>query len=196
MIHLEQTYTQANPNSIYRSKLFSLSTSIIFACDLAYTLKYAWSLNKLDVNSNQIIDLSYNPTVNLAELVIQANTLTFGLYQFKFHVNITNLVLSNSVETFIKIVPTGLNVYAIQNGIQSQLIGYNQEFTLNPAKYSVDLDNLLSPKSLSFEFYCRTINLNTNTKSNANQISLQMYKNIFGLQMKWNETCFASNSNI
>ena len=141
--------------------------------------------------------MTANPTAQLPELVLQSNTLAYGLYQFKFQVDLTlstsQVAMSNSIETFIQIVPSGLNVIAIQNGIQSQLIGYNQAFSLSPANFTVDLDNLILPSSLSFQFYCQTIQLNDNSKT-SNQLNLQTYKSNTSLSMKWNDTCFASNS--
>ena len=188
-------FSQSWPKVIYRSKLFSLSTATLFACNVSYSTAYTWTLNILAGSTTRLVDLSANPTAQSSEIVMQANTLAYGLYQFRFRVDVTlstSLVLSNTIETYIQIVPTGLNVFAIQNGIQSQLIGYNQEFILNPVEYTVDLDNLISPSSLTFQFYCRTTQLNANTQT-SNRISLQMYKNNPALPLKWNETCFDSN---
>ena len=197
MLYLEQTFNQTCPKYVHRSELLSLSPVILFSCYLAYTPKYTWSLDKIDLYSTQNIDLTANPTAQLPELVIQSNTLDYGLYQFKFQVDLTlsmsQVAMSNSIKTFIQIVPSGLNVIAIQNGIQSQLIGYNQAFSLSPTNFTVDLDNLILPSSLSFQFYCQTIQLNGNSET-SNQLNLQTYKSNPSLSMKWNETCFASNS--
>ncbi len=203
ILTLQEIFNQSNPKEIYRSKVFSLSPIIYFACNAPYSSRHTWSLSKIDWSSLswQAISMSVYPTASSVELVIQANTLAYGLYRFKFQVDITeksNLLLSNNIETFIQIIPTGLNVFAIRNGIKNQLIGYNQEFTLSPAEYSKDLDDLILPSSLSFKFYCRTLNLNNNFKSSQiNLIDLMTtLKTVPSLPMNRTTTCFSSTSNF
>ena len=189
---IQQSFTQANPAQIFRSNIFSLSTTTLFACNVTYTSVYTWQLNGADFVSN--------PTYHSAELVVQANTLFYGLYQFTCRVDITSdsfasltNTLTNTVSTFISIIPTGLAVYAIQNGVSSQLIGSSQVFQLNPMAYSFDMDNLVSPISLQFQFYCKTLN-SLNKNSSSSQYDLYSYKMNSSLTMTANETCFSSNS--
>ena len=195
-------FSQLSPQIILRSKLFTLNTATYFSCNLSYAITYQWSLN-LIVNSTYAskIDLSLNPTWQSSSLVIQANTLAYGLYAFNFQTNVTiatsNVLLENNITTYVQITPTGLAVYGLQNGVSGLLIGSQQSFSLSPTLYSLDLDSLIKPSSLPYKFYCFTINQGLNTIVNATQsVDLFSYKNNSLLQMNSNSTCFSSNSNL
>ena len=196
-------YTQTSPQAILRSKLFSLNTATYFSCNSSYTIAYKWSLKLIQNSSSRIsIDLSSNPTWQSTSLVIQAYTLSYGLYEFNFQTNATitkanNVVvaLTNNLTTYVQIIPTGFAVFGLQNGVSGLLVGTQQSFILKPALYSLDLDSLVQPSSLQYKFYCFTINKNSITSVNTSQsIDLFTYKNNSLLQVKSNATCFQSNS--
>ena len=134
---MEQAFIPTNRFKVFRSKLFSLSTISSFTCDSNYTYEYTWTLNKTD--TSELINLSNNPTHKKTELVVPAYTLLYGYYEFKFQVNMilinSGITLSNTALTYIQIIPTGLAIFAIENGVSSQLIGAEQPFVLNPAEY-------------------------------------------------------------
>ena len=191
---IQQDFSQSSPKQIYRSEIFSLSTEIYFACNSTYTYAYTWHF--INSASNTNTDLSANPTAQSSELVIQPYTLDYGVYKITFLVEITVELyglLSNTVDTYIEIVPTGLAVFAIENGISSQLIGSSQSLILNPVAYSSDLDNYVAISSLTFEFYCTVLNTNDINPPIEQATSLRTFKTK-QLTMTWNETCFNSPS--
>jgi hypothetical protein len=201
---MDSIFTQSSPQIIFRSKLFMLNTATYFSCNTSYTMTYKWSAN-LIVSSTIVtkIDLYANPTWQSTSLVIQANTLAYGLYAFKFQTNVTipktisNIFLTNNIATYVQITPTGLAVYGLENGVLGLLIGSQQSFSLKPALYSLDLDLLIKPSSLQYKFYCFTISQGSNTIVNATQsVDLFSYKNNSLFQMNSNSTCFSSNSNL
>ena len=159
------SFTVINPNQNQRSKMFSISTATYFWCNLTYTQTFKWFLNKIYSNSSQSVDLSSNPSSISSEIVIKPNTLDYGVYEFICQVNIlltdSGKVYTNNASTFIQIIPTGLVVYTLQNGIQSISIGFEQSLNLSPPKYSFDYDNLAQIKNLTFKFYCSPINSNS-----------------------------------
>ena len=195
---MDQTYTQSNPKIVYRSKLFSLIATNLFSCNSSYSMTSRWKLNRIDSSSTQI-DLSSNPSWQSSELAIQANSLSYGVYVFNFETNVTlssnNTLLTNNLSTYVQIIPTGLAIYGLPNGVSGLLVGSLQSFSLKPALYSVDMDNLISPNSLIFKFYCSTIEANSVLSSNNNNVNMDLltYKNNSLLQMTWNATCFSSN---
>ncbi len=201
---MDSIFTQLSPQIIFRSKLFMLNTATYFSCNSSYTMTYKWSAN-LIVSSTIVskIDLSSNPTWQSTSLVIQANTLAYGLYAFNFQTNVTitktisDVFLTNNIATYVQITPTGLAVYGLENGVSGLLIGSQQSFSLKPALYSLDLDSLIKPSSLQYKFYCFTISQGSNTVVNATlSVDLLSYKNNSLLQMNSNSTCFSSNSNL
>lgn len=192
------------PCLIYRSNSFSVSSVISFYGSSNFTLQNYWTLNEVDpktlTNLNDV-DLSKNPTSKSSELVIKENTLTYGLYKFQYQViatfNKISEISSNIPETFIKIIPTGLAVFAIQNGVSNILIGSLQSFNLQPSVYSIDFDNLIQPSELNFTYYCKTVDLSDPNSINASvgSIDLLTFKNQ-ALIMDRNLSCFGNNSII
>ena len=167
-----------------------------------FTLTYSWSLNQISNSVNKsYIDLTQNPTSHSSELVMQANTLAYGLYEFNLEVKITynnngllTTSMSSFLKTYIQIIPTGIMVKAIQNGISSILIGSQQNFTLNPSKYSSDLDNLITPSQiLQFKFYCTTILANS-TLNQSQEDLLSIKTSGISSSLSRNRTCFDSIS--
>jgi hypothetical protein len=64
------------------------------------------------------IDLNTNPSLAYAELVLQPQTLSYGLYRIVFTAtqifsNSTEK-LSNSIDTFIEIIPSGLVISSLR----------------------------------------------------------------------------------
>ena len=196
ILNMHPSFPQQNPQLMHRSKLFSLATTTYFACNLTYTQTNAWSLTRLDGSSPQSVDLRSNPTWQTSELVIQSNILDYGIYEFTFQVYISGLTLPSTainISTFVQIIPTGISVYATKSGVSSVLIGSQQSFVSDPSAYSHDLDSLVQPNSLSYKFYCRTINLNESSQANF-QMDLLEYKTNLALQLMSNQTCFSSTS--
>lgn len=195
---MEQSYTQKNPYVIYRSKQLILSTETYFSCNSTQTTQYIWSQTQFNSMNNTNNNLLNNPTVNSSCLVIQPNTLSYGLYQFTFSVKITlsldGSLYVNNISTFVLIVPTEIVVNALKNGVQSLLIGSNQTLIFNPSLYSIDLDNIVSPYSLSFLFYCQIVS-NDSTSLEMNNFELHQYKMNSTMIISSNQTCFESNGN-
>ena len=116
-VYITQSFSQNNPKQIYRSQLFSLSTTSFFACNYSYFLNYSWSLKKVDSFPVIYIDLTTYPTFISSELVVPSNTLDFGLYEFIFQISVVSSNLnnvSNNASTFIKILPSGLAIFGLQ----------------------------------------------------------------------------------
>lgn len=186
-------YTLSSPAQIFRSSMFSLVTITYFGCNLTYTQANKWTLTRVDILAS--IDLTPNPTSTQSELVLQANTLAYGTYEFTYKVSISTqnmMSLTSSISTYIQIIPSGLAVFALENGISTLLIGFGQTQILNPSLYSFDFDMLAVITSLKFKFYCVLSTFSTTTYSN--QIDLATYKmNPLYLSMNASQACFSSN---
>jgi len=186
---------QQNPNQILRSKMFSISTTTYFPCNLSYTQAHLWTLNKINSGVMQLKDLSANPTFASSEIVIESNTLEYGLYEFTIQVEIKVLssVLKSKVSTFVQIIPTGLVVFGLENGKQSISIGFLQTLVLNPIKFSFDFDNTASISNLTFKFYCspnKNYNFIDSILNDTGDKDLATYKRNSSLKMT---SCFTSS---
>lgn len=110
------------------------------------------------------IAIKNNPTVNYDQLVIQPNTLSYNLYKLVFQVSMTyNNIYTSQAYSYFKLQPSGLvvlGIYGATGGTYQLALGLNQTFTLNPQKYSYDLDGIADFSKLNFTFYCQVIDNN------------------------------------
>ena len=134
---------------------------------------------------------------------MKENTLSYGLYKFQFQVTVTfngkSQISSNVAETYVQIIPTGLAVFGLENGVGSVMIGSKQSFRFEPSKYSIDLDYIIKADSLSFVYYCTTVNLsdpNSALNSIVSSIDLLSYSINQGLLMGRSLNCFGNSSKI
>jgi len=164
----------------------------------SYTKIYSWTLNRIISNGPLLIDLSANPTHDLPEIVVKSNTLDYGLYEFTVQVEIqlVSNIFKNKLKTYVEIVPTGLVVYGIENGIQSISIGFGQTLTFNPIIYSFDFDNLASIKNLTFKFYCSPSNNNNFITSSLSSIVNKDLASLNKNSLFEINSCFTSNGRL
>ena len=194
-----QTYLSSSPNIIFRSNLFSVSSIIYFYCsNVTFTSTNTWTLNQLDAGLKvlKVVDLSTNPTSASTELVIKENTLDYGLYQFSLQVDVSfnGQVVSSLAQTYVQIVPTGLAVFALENGVSSVLVGSKQAFNLNPSLYTFDMDGLITPDKLSFVYYCKMVNLTDQSRLVNMQNDLKAFKTDPNLVIVRDQNCFGATS--
>ena len=136
-----------------RSKILTISINVAFNCSLDFSVKSVWK-------AAQMVNGSYAPfslNSNSLQLVVQANTLPYGLYKFNFEVNLTSSlgdIHSSSIDSFVEIVPSGLVVNSFDGGASYIEIGYAQSLLIAPSEYSFDLDSIADMNALNFEFFC------------------------------------------
>jgi len=146
------------------------------------------------VNSMTGIDekqiyLNTNPTLAYAELVLQPQTLSYGLYRIVFTATqiLSNSTekLSNSIDTFIEIVPSGLVVSSLRlskpmfGGTIEITRGSNQAIQFNPYLFTYDIDGVAVITSLKFEYSCQIVNQAMNVTARVQTL----------------DTCFNGTSN-
>ena len=156
-------------------------------------------VNELDGGILKQIGLSSNPTASNNEFVIQQNILDYGIYKITFRVamtgsNINNLFVSE-LSTFIKIIPTGINVLSLKQNKQISF-GTNQSLTFDPVSSSTDYDSIANISSLKFYFYCSVVDNGVSkgypTLSVNKNIDLETLKSVTSYPMSNNNTCFIS----
>ena len=106
--------------------------------------------------------------MNYAELVLQPNSLTYGLYRIVYAVTLTTstgLSLSNQLETYLQIDPSGLVLSALKlsspmyGGLIEITRGVNQTIEFDPFIFSYDIDQVAVVSSLTFKYSCQVIDL-------------------------------------
>jgi hypothetical protein len=185
-----------------RNDLFSLTGITTISCGSILGNEKKWLIFAINEQTGLDIDkieLFNNPTINYAQLVIQPQTLNYGLYRFVYMVTMSYTLNSSQVSTYVKIEPSGLIIssLSLRQGTYGGTIeisrGQQQPITFNPYLNSYDIDSILVITTLKFKYSCQLIDSNvesgfpqlpgTNTtiflsdiKTNA---SLQLYDKCF-----------------
>ena len=152
------------PVSFLRSKMFSLVGVTTLNCDSNLQNIKQWLVYDIDpmkgtMKSIKPINLGNNPSVYNAELFIPSNFLPFGTYKFIYKVNMYGDGASfiDQVDTYVKIVSSGMAIFSFSGGMKQMTIGVGQSIDLDPGKYSYDLDGISSGTGLTYRFYCRIL---------------------------------------
>ena len=82
-----------------------------------------------------------DPTIvtTFAEIYLPSNTLPYGIYQLKLTVTMTSAT-QFTASAYVKIVPSGVAVNIAAYGTSMIARGREQNLTLDPGQYSLDLD--------------------------------------------------------
>jgi len=139
-------------------------------------------------NEKQIF-LKNNPTFAYAQLVLQPQTLSYGVYRIVFTMTTisTDLTKSSSQdETFIEITPSGLGVSSLKlskpmyGGSIEITRGTNQSIPFNPYIFTYDIDNMAVISTLAFNYSCQLIDQEQSVQVGSTATTL--------------DTCFNSSS--
>jgi hypothetical protein len=135
--------TIAIPLQIERSQDFSITSTLQFNCAQSFAVIQQWSiqmcLDSLCSLKQQFISSSLQMT--LSELYIPSNTLQYGLYQLTLAVKMSvSSQLISSVITYVKIIPSSIQVNLIQFGPSIITRGKQQTLVLDPGRFSIDPD--------------------------------------------------------
>jgi hypothetical protein len=138
------TSSLAFPVEFQRNEDFSVISIIQFNCNDSLSMSARWSIHRCISNCSTPIQI--NPTVitTFSELYIPSQTLDYGIYELRLTVTtIIALNLTSTASAFITIIPSSIIVNLIQ--VEASMIanGFNQNLTLNPGIYSVDLDGFV-----------------------------------------------------
>ena len=139
--------------------------------------KKQWDINKIvklsTINQNdqeQSILIKNNPTLTNQDLVLQPQTLDYGLYRIYFSVtfksnSLTNIIMSTiNEDTFLSIIPSGLVLSTLKlsqpmyGGTIEITRGLNQSIDFDPFLFTYDIDSKAVITSLSFKYSCQIVN--------------------------------------
>ena len=165
-----RTPLYTKPRIQTKSDLFSLSGITTINCNTSLSNQKKWLIYKVDEITGQDLEqitqsLKNNPTIDYAELVIQPQTLTYGLYRFVFTSSMNDMT-SSQIDTFVKIIPSGLVLSTLSlsqpmyGGTIEITRGWNQSIKFNPFLNTYDIDSVAVITSLSFKYSCQIIDSN------------------------------------
>jgi len=169
---VSRSYPYNSPKIYKKSDLIDIKSVTAINCGSFLINEKSWliyMLNQLTGIYEQQIFLTDNPTVNYAELVIQPNSLAYGLYRFIYTVKMTGTnsnSIQSQIDTFIQVIPSGLVISALKTskpmygGTIEITRGYDQEIKFNPFINSYDIDSVAVVTSLTFKYSCQIIDSN------------------------------------
>jgi hypothetical protein len=102
--------------------------------------------------SNCSSPIQFDPSISttFSELYIPPRTLPIGKYELTLTVTmIISSNLTSSLSSYVTITPSGIIVNLIQLGTSMITLGYQQNLTLNPGLYSIDLDGYIFNASVN-----------------------------------------------
>ena len=154
-------------------------------------------------SSNNVLSafsLTNNPSASSAQLVLPSNSLSYGIYAIKYTATLNVITANPSVHTssltvYVKVLPAGIVVRGLSNGVQSTTIGNSQSISIEPAIFSYDLDSTANIKTLPYKFYCRQVNSGVYgsypTYANLTMMDLRTQKEG---AFAYSEGCFTASS--
>jgi hypothetical protein len=150
-----------NPTIMKRSQPFSLISKTKVVCNFVLNNTKQWFVYEIDQSNGtklKIINLTDVPSATNAEISISSGFLRYGTYLFIYQVAMNDEIGSfvESIDTYIRIVPTGIAIQPFASGIKEITIGKGQSIDIDPGKYSFDLDGLISGTEVAYRYFCRT----------------------------------------
>jgi hypothetical protein len=151
-----------NPKLIKRSNGFSVVGITTIDCEIKLKSTKQWLVFEVNPKTglkNRTVNISDIISSFSAEINIPSNFLDYGIYRFTYQVSMDDdaNAFTNSVDTFIRIIPSGMAIFTFSGGIKEITIGMGQLIDLDPGKYSYDFDDLLIGTQLTYKFFCRMI---------------------------------------
>lgn len=119
-------------------------------CEQSLKTIVQWSIYKCGSSCVEI-QVGVISTATTTELLIPAKTLPYGLYKFKLTVKMSvALDLAGSAEGYVRVIATGISANLVQFGTSMITHGYEQDLTLDPGRFSSDLDENIFNISVCF----------------------------------------------
>jgi hypothetical protein len=153
----------SSPKKFKSNDLIQLTSEIYISCSSSLLNHKEWTIFKGIYPNEQQIFINNNPTMNYADLVLQPQTLSYGVYKIVFTVKMANINFTDHALTYIQIIPSGLVLSSLKlsqpmyGGTIEITRGQNQQIQFDPYLFTYDIDNVAVITSLEFKYSCQLI---------------------------------------
>jgi hypothetical protein len=143
--------TLASAMQFRRNQDFYISSYIQLKCNNSLATTTKWTIkNCTSSNCSFQIQLDSSVITTFSDVYIPAQTLPFGIYQLTLTVTmVASSDLTSSSSAYVLITSSGITANLIQFGTSMITRGYQQNLTLDPGSFSVDLDGNVFNASVS-----------------------------------------------
>jgi hypothetical protein len=154
------------PKKFKSNDLIQLTSEIYISCSSSLLNHKEWTIFKGIYPNEQQIFINNNPTINYADLVLQPQTLSYGVYKIVFTVKMANIIFTDHAFTYFQIIPSGLVLSSLKlsqpmyGGTIEITRGQNQQIQFDPYLFTYDIDNVAVITSLEFKYSCQLIESN------------------------------------
>jgi hypothetical protein len=134
--------TLVSPIQSQRNQDFLMSSFVQLKCSNSLATNTKWIIkNCTSSNCSFQIQLDQSIITTYNELYIPARTLPIGIYELTLTVTMNaSPDLTSSSSAYIQITSSGITVNLVQFGTSMITSGYQQNLTIDPGSFSIDLD--------------------------------------------------------
>jgi hypothetical protein len=149
---IPSTSSLLSPIQYRRNEDFLISSNIQVNCNNSLSTINQWTLyNCTSTGCSVQIQIDQTVQTTFSELYIPPQTLSYGIYQLKLTVTMTSsLNIISSSSAYVQIIPSGISANLLQYGTPMITCGYQQNLTLDPGRFSVDLDENIFNAAVSY----------------------------------------------
>ena len=132
----------SSPIQFRRNQDFYISSNIQFNCNNSLTITTQWTVYNCTSNTcSTQLQLDQSVQTTFSELYIPARTLPYGLFKLRLTVTMTQSSQAvSSSSAYVRVTPSGITANLVQYGTSMITRGHEQNLTLDPGTFSVDLD--------------------------------------------------------
>ncbi len=142
--------TLSSSIQVPRNQSVYISSNIQLQCNNSLAISTKWTMKNCTSNCSSSIAFDPSISTTSSELYIPPRTLPIGKYELTLTVTmIVSSNLTSSLSLYVTITPSGIIVNLIQLGTSMITLGYQQNLTLNPGLYSIDLDGYIFNASVN-----------------------------------------------
>ena len=142
----------ASPLHHRRNQDVFISSFVDLSCMSLLSINTQWTITSCTPVCSSPIAADHSIITTFAEIYIPRRALAYGTYQLKLTVTLTSASkLTASASAYVKISPSGITANLFPYGTSTISLGYEQDLTLDPGRYSVDLDGHIFNASVSEE---------------------------------------------
>jgi len=139
---IPSTSSLSSPIQYRRNEDFFISSNIQLNCNNSLSTINQWTIyNCTSTSCSFQIQIDQTIQTTFSELYIPPQTLSYGIYKLKLTVTmVSSLNVISSSSAYVQIIPSGISANLLQYGTSMITRGYQQNLTLDPGTFSVDLD--------------------------------------------------------
>ncbi|CAF1272127.1 unnamed protein product [Adineta ricciae] len=141
----------------HRNEDFYISSTIDINCNNSMLMTMEWTVKTCTPNCLHVIQIDESIGTTFSEIYFPPRSLPYGIYKLELTITAnTSSQSTNTAFTFVKIIPSDIQVNLIRLGTSMITHNYQQDLKLDPGTYSIDFNGYeFNASDWLYEYYCR-----------------------------------------